>query len=622
MEKNNIILIQVWFGEIPDYFWFHYETTKNIIGFDFILFTDQDIELDSKNYKIIKTTKEDIEIKLSDKLNYEIKITNNKKTCDLKASFGDLFEEYIVNYDYFGCYDIDTLFGEVLTVVKPYLNYYDFITIGEEIYHNRLSGPFLIIRNIEELRTLYKQGDYIGCMLNDDVQCYEEHTLSDLAKERYKIKIINSMNCEVDNGGKNTYDVCWSGGKLKINNEEKIFYHFYRKNETIFQKVGNQIFGRYNKKFIEDFYWVLGFTENYSQTIPFLMESMNKYSNRKCVIYSINFEYDIPNKFLTSEQFIFKQINIEPGKKDSRGRDENIISFKPKLMLDVINFLPEKKFIFIDSDVYLTTASDDFGKYFNELENYPLINQHTHDKLYLCNIIEGEDWTSTVDILAEATNTEITIFPRRKTNVMLFDEKSKWFFQEQLEMYQEHKDSRPGIFTLHDEDSANVILSKYDLTKSLHLCDIEESSNINMSKFTDMNHPFHMTGLSDYLILPSHQNDVFCFHGLKHDWQYQNIQNDYGNSVIDCEEILVHYNNNTISFEKNSFLTTKKIDENVDFIVKTIDGQIVMTLPNQNLFEYWLFYVSNIQLTDKSYIIEIVKTDSRVKIYNNLLEII
>jgi len=620
--NNKIVLIQVWFGKIPDYFWYHYETTKNIYGLDFILFTDQNIELDSKNYKVVNITKEDIEKKLSIKLNSEIKISNNKKTCDLKASFGDLFENYIEGYEYFGCYDIDTLFGDVYDTISKYLTDYDFITIGEENYHNRLAGPFLIIKNTEELRLLYKKGDYIGCMLSNDVECYEEHTLSDLAKEKFKIKIINSMNCESNNGGKNTYDVCWSGGKLSVNNKEKIFYHFYRKENTTFQKVGNQIFGRYDKNFIDDFYWVFGFTENYSQTIPFLMESINKYSNRKCIIYSINFNYNIPNQFLTSNQFIFKRINIESGKKDSRGRDENIISCKPKLMLDVIRFLPNKKFIFIDSDVYLTTASDDFGGYFSELENYPLINQHTHDKLYLCNIIEGEDWTSTVDILAEATNTKITVFPRRKTNIMLFDGNSEWFFQEQLRMYDEYKDSRPGIFTLHDEDSANVILSKYGLTKSLHLCDIEESSNINMSKFTDMNHPFHMTGLSDYLILPNHQNDVFCFHGLKHEQQYKDIQNDYGNSVIDCEEILVTYKDNTISFEKNSFLTTKKIEENVDFIIKTIDGRVVTILANQNLFQYWLFYISNIQLTDKSYIIEIVKTNSRVKIYNNLLQII
>ena len=81
-----------------------------------------------------------------------------------------------------------------------------------------------------------------------------------------------------------------------------------------------------------------------------------------------------------------------------------------------------------------------------------------------------------------------------------------------------------------------------------------------MEKFTDTNHPFHMTGLSEYLVLPKHQNDVVCFHGLKNKWQYENIQNDYCNSVIDCEEILVYYQNNSIFFEKNSFLNTKKIN--------------------------------------------------------------
>ena len=156
MEKNKIVLIQVWFGKIPDYFWFHYETTKDIIGFDFILFTDQDIKLDSKNYTVVNTTKDDIEIILSGKLNHNIKISNNKKTCDLKAAFGDIFEEYLVDYDYFGCYDIDTLFGDTYNGVKPYLDHYDFITIGEETFYNRLSGPFLIIKKLSPVPSATK----------------------------------------------------------------------------------------------------------------------------------------------------------------------------------------------------------------------------------------------------------------------------------------------------------------------------------------------------------------------------------------------------------------------------------------------------------------------------------
>jgi hypothetical protein len=623
---KKIGLIEVWLGKVPDYFRFHLETIRHLSNIDFYFFTDD------KSFNFDNYSNTNFHPNLITKIDFlerfnkvsKVKIVdifNPKKITDFKLLYFEMFSEYISNYEFFGVYDIDTLFGDINSLLIESIKKYDFISVGDEVFHNRLSGPLIIFKNKKEILDLFHSDRFYEVLMGDSIYGYGEQELSVIAMNNYKTKIIHSMNTETNNGGKTTYNVCWSGGKLQVNDEEKMIYHFYRKNHTVFNKIGNKIYGRYNKKFINDFYWVFGFTENYSDNVKYLMESIHNYSNRKCVIYTINFDYKLPDKFITSEQFIFRRIDIEEGKKDSRGRDENIISCKPKLMIDVIDFLPNKKFIFMDSDVYLTTTSDDFGKYFSDLENYPLINQHTHDKLYLSGIVDGEDWTSTVDILAQATNTEIKIFPRRKTNVMLFDENSKWFFQEQLQMYEQYKNTKPGIFTLHDEDSANVILSKYSLNKSLHLCDIEESSNLNMSKFTDMDHPFHMTGLSEFLVLPKHQNDIFCFHGLKHEWQYRNIQNDYGNSVIDCEEILVYYQNETIFFEKNSFLSNKKINDNVDFIVKTIDGQVIETLLNQNLFQYWVFYISNISLPKGSFIIEVVESVSKNKIYNNLLKI-
>jgi hypothetical protein len=617
--SNKVVLIQVWFGKIPDYFWFHYETTKNIEGYDFLFFTDQDLVVDSQNYKVIKTTMEEIESLISKTLNTKIKIKSNKKTCDLKSSFGDIFQSFITEYDYYGAYDLDTLFGDVSNYVKDFLGEYDVITIADEVYHNRLAGPFLLFKNSEELRNEYKGAEYIKCFESENVECFEEYHLSNKLKNRYKIKYIYSINCETNNGGKTTYDAVWSGGKVYTDGIEKMIYHFHRKSLTTFSKVGNKIYTRYDKKFVDDFYWVFGFTENYSETIFYLLESLQKYSVRRCIIYTINFDYNLPDKFLTSQQFVIRKINIEEGKKDLRGRDENIISCKPKLMIDVVDTYPEKKFIFIDSDVYITASADDISKNFDSLENYPLINSHTHDKLYLCGLVEGEEWTSTVDILASKMGVEITVFPRRKTNVILFDKNSKWFFQEQLEMYDKYKDSEPGIFALHDEDSANVILSKYNFHKCLHLCDIEETDDIEMSKFTDLNHPFHFTGLSPYLQLPKNQNDIVVFHGLKHPQRFKNIQKIYGNKVLDCEEIVIQYINNTMYFEKNSFLDTKNIDEPVDFIIKNQSGDVVEILTNQHLHSYWLFYISNIYLNDDYYHIEIIKSNSKQKIYNNIL---
>ena len=82
---------------------------------------------------------------------------------------------------------------------------------------------------------------------------------------------------------------------------------------------------------------------------------------------------------------------------------------------------------------------------------------------------------------------------------------------------------------------------------------------------------------------------------------------------------LKYYNNNTIFFEKNSFLDTKNINESVDFIIKNKSGNVVEKLSNQPLHGYWVFYISNVNLTDNYYHIEIIKTNSKQKIYNNIL---
>ena len=395
MGTKNTILIQIWFGPIPDYFWYHYETTKNLNGFDFLFITDQlDFNLDSENYRVMYLDKFSLENLLYVKTKHKIKISNNKKICDLKASLGDLFYNDIKDYEYFGFYDIDTLFGDINKINEYQIQDYDVITFANTKYHNRVGGPFSIIKNNEGLRKLYLNDVFVDCFNNESVTCYEEHDWSDRVIKNYKLKIIDSTNL-INEGGKINYDVVWSGNKLYSNDKEILLYHFLRKNNTVLNKVGNKIFAKYNKTFLSDFCWVIGFTENYSQDIEYVMESLQKYSNMKCIIYSINFEYKVPNDFITSEQFIFRTIEIPEGQKDSRGRDENIISSKPKIMIDVIDTFPSENFVFVDSDVYFTTCSDDIKCYIKELENRNLLNKWTshfslRGLLDCISILDGE----------------------------------------------------------------------------------------------------------------------------------------------------------------------------------------------------------------------------------------
>jgi hypothetical protein len=617
----KLLLIQTWFGPIPDYFWFHYETTKNL-NIDFLFVTDQDLDLDSPNYRIIKKSKDEIEQRLSQIFNTDFRIKNNKKTCDLKASFGHLYEEYTEGYDYIGVYDIDTLFGDAEKYLSILLGNYDFISIGDENIHNRLSGPFLIFKNLKNFRELYINEDFVKCFESEEVQCYEESVIDRIVKEKYSFYLIDSSNSNTQNGGKNEYSSFWSGEKVFVKGEEKLLYHFYRKDHTKFQRIGNTISAYYDKKYHEDFLWVVHFSEKYETLLPYLMDSLKKFSNRKCVFYSINYSPSFMYKTqFESDQFIFRRIDMEPGPLDSRGRDSRIMNSKPLILMDAIKSFPGKKFVHIDTDIYLTTNSDDISKYFDRLENYPLINSHVHDVMYISGINPNEEWTSPLHVLLNAMGEEKeAIFPRRKCNVIVFDERSYWFFEEQMALYNQFKDSGiPGILSIFDEDTANSLLAKYQLKNCLPLVDIEESYNLNVEKI--YNYSYNMTGTSPWAELPKSVNDILFFHGFKDPSDYVEIQNQYGTSTLENEEMILKYSDGMISFEKNSFMSTKKIDSPVDFIVYDSRGLEILRLSHQDFHRYWLFYIDKINLDRGKYLIKILENSSQKCIFNDLLEV-
>lgn len=621
----RIAFLQLWLGKIPDYFWYHYETTKNLQNIDFYFFTDQEIKLDALNYRVIKTTKEEVESTITFKLNKQIRIKNNKKICDLKASLGDIFYDHIKDYDYFGVYDIDTLFGDIRKYVNPFLGEYDFISIGDPIYYNRLSGPFILMRNCQEIRELYKVGDLFSeCFESEIVECFEETVINNYALNNYKTKLIYSSNVETYNGGKVTFGALWTAGKVFVKNEEKIIHHFYYKDKTVFNKLGNIISCSYKKELIDDFYWVVHFSKNYEKLIPYLIDSLQRYSNRKCILYTINYMPDFAFKLqFESSQFIFRMIEISEEKKDGSGRSVEIMNSKPLILLDAIEHFPDKKFVHIDSDIFLTVNADRISHFFEKLLDYPLVNSHLHEVVYLSNILPNENWTDCLQILMNDLNINNSkVKPRRKCNVIVFDERSSWFFKEQMIIYDKYRDdNKPGILAIFDEDSTNALLSKYELHDCLPIIDIEDSFETNIEKYTDLNHPFHATGISEYAKLPKSENDILFFHNFKQEDEYKKLSTDYTKRVLDCDEIIITYHNNLLLFEKITFLNNKLIESEVDFLVEDKFGNEMSRLMNQQLFNYRVFYIDNFYLVSGIYQVKIIESKSKRQIYFNAFNV-
>jgi hypothetical protein len=359
------------------------------------------------------------------------------------------------------------------------------------------------------------------------------------------------------------------------------------------------------------------FTENYEKLLEGFIDSIRKYSNRKCLLYTINYTSELITNL--DEQFIVRRLDLPKGDLDVNGRDITVLSSKPIILSDAINYLSDTKFVYIDTDVYLTNVSDDLGNFFDEIENYPLMNSHVHDRLYANDILPTREWVSTLDILSEVTNIPIRIFPRRKCNVILFDKNSRWFFEEQMEIYNKYKNTKPGIFRLHDEDSANILLSKYELKKSLPLIDMEESPFLDMQKIK--NYSYNISLISEHVKLPKNENEIYIFHGFKDFEFYKKIRENYGKTVLCEDDFLVNFKNNTLFFQRNSFLTGKKIEDTVNFVVRNSEKKEILNLQNQKIFNYWTFFISDINLHHGKYYIDIIEKNKNRIILKTILEI-
>jgi hypothetical protein len=617
MNNYKIALIQVWLGPFPDYFKYHLKTCKNQSYIDFFIFTDHNIDFELPfNVKIFNITKSEIEDKISVLVNSSIKLLNNKKTCDLKASYGDLFKEYLTEYDYVGCYDIDTLMGDLYNWVHPYLGKYDFISSADSNFHNKLSGPFLIWKNKQDLNTIYKKINFVDIMNLPEVYCFEEKEFSNFVIDTYPTKLIyNSQN--LDNfTGKVLYEAIWTGGKTYCEEKEIMFYHFYNKSQTKLSFKGTSITSEYKKVYLDDFYWVTHFTQNYEPLLEVLINSIKQFSNRKCILYTINYTSDLAYKL--SDQFIVRRLDVELGKLNERGRYDNVLSLKPKILSNVIDYIPNSKFVYIDTDISLTINADSIVKYFDKLQDFPLINSHTHDRIAVKGIVPGEEWSSPINILADATGDHVRVFPRRKTNIIVFDKKSKWFFENQIDLFNSYKNTRPGIFALHDEDSANLLINRYNFQQSLPLLDIEEVPFIDMNIFHNYKYGAHP--VSDSLVLPQHENDLIAFHGFKNPEFKNQLKENYFKTILSQDDFLIEYKNNTFWWTKNSFLNSKNIQSLVRFEILK-DNQILYTLNNLEIFKHWAFFVDNLSLNSGYYETRIIEESTNRIIYKNLIQI-
>lgn len=144
---KKILMIIPYFGTFPNYFSLWLESAKRNSSIDFLIITDNELEVYSQNIIIRKMTFESLIKDIQNKFEFKI---NLRKPYDLtlyKPAYGYIFSEEIKGYDFWGHCDVDLILGDVRNFIKD-----EILENNEKILSH---GHFCLYKNCEKMNKLF-----------------------------------------------------------------------------------------------------------------------------------------------------------------------------------------------------------------------------------------------------------------------------------------------------------------------------------------------------------------------------------------------------------------------------------------------------------------------------------
>jgi hypothetical protein len=237
---KSILLIIPYFGKWPLWFEAYLCSIKANPTINWLCPTDCEFPKDyPENLKFLKTSLPKLNQYVNQVVNAEVPLTP-RKFCDLKPAYGEIFQEEIKNYDFWGFCDMDIIWGDIRKFMTPEILYnYDIISSRKE----NISGHFNLFRNTSELNKLYKQvQNYKIIFEKKKGLFFDEYTLSNFLKETshsFQIK-WDSILCNQEKGrdSHQEYELnrwLWKEGQLNNTktNQEVMYLHFINWKRTM-----------------------------------------------------------------------------------------------------------------------------------------------------------------------------------------------------------------------------------------------------------------------------------------------------------------------------------------------------------------------------------------------------
>jgi hypothetical protein len=249
----SVCLVICYLGPLPGWIDYYLQSCAHNPSIDFLIFTDQDqLPPAPPNVRFAPMTMASFAQLASTTLGFDVELRTTYKLCDYKPAYGDLFNSYLSNYDYWGYGDLDVIYGDLRRYLSRIeLQRYDVFTGRTEF----LVGHFTLLRNNEAMRTLYRQSRNLkhtlqspgmlsfsecggqwwqrfkGLPLTDDAPCDSmTHIVTRLAARRALAVRYEPGAIEWKDFPKTPWRLRWRAGRLwRVEpRREYMYFHFNR----------------------------------------------------------------------------------------------------------------------------------------------------------------------------------------------------------------------------------------------------------------------------------------------------------------------------------------------------------------------------------------------------------
>lgn len=147
-KSKKAVLFLPYFGKLPNYFQLYLQSCKYNKDFDWLIITDDLTPYEyPDNVIVINHTFEDIKAWIQSKFDFEISLKRPYKLCDYRPAFGYIFEQYIAEYDFWGCADPDCIWGDLSKYIT-----WDLLDQFDKLF---LLGHLTIYRNTWDNNTMF-----------------------------------------------------------------------------------------------------------------------------------------------------------------------------------------------------------------------------------------------------------------------------------------------------------------------------------------------------------------------------------------------------------------------------------------------------------------------------------